>query len=115
MLKVTNGLLDEIREGQKLDLHLLNQLEVISQGKLVDFKEGSDGILRFRDRICVPDLPELRKLILEEGHKSSLSVHPGATKMYKDLKKIFWWSGMKKDVAKFVYSCLVCQKAKIEH
>ncbi|XP_027186075.1 uncharacterized protein [Cicer arietinum] len=41
-------------------------------------------------------------MILEEGHRSRLSIHPGATKMYKDLKKIFWWPKMKKDVAKFV-------------
>ncbi|XP_073224713.1 uncharacterized protein [Cicer arietinum] len=45
---------------------------------------------------------ELRKMILEEGHRSCLSIHPRATKMYKDLKKIFWWPKMKKDVAEFV-------------
>ena len=35
--------------------------------------------------------------------------------MYQDLKKLFWWSGLKKDVAEYVASCLTCQKAKIEH
>ncbi|RDX76276.1 hypothetical protein CR513_43752, partial [Mucuna pruriens] len=42
---------------------------------------------------------------------SNLSVHPNATKMYQDLKRIFWWPG----TTKFVYACLVCQKSKIEH
>ena len=42
---------------------------------------------------------EVKKLILEEGHKSRLSLHPGMTKMYQDLKENFWWQGMKKDVA----------------
>ncbi|XP_075481076.1 uncharacterized protein LOC142521770 [Primulina tabacum] len=37
------------------------------------------------------------------------------TKMYRDLKKNFWWSGMKKDVAIFVSKCLVCQQVKAEH
>ncbi|XP_050890695.1 uncharacterized protein LOC127096125 [Lathyrus oleraceus] len=55
-----------------------------------------NGMIRFRDRICVPDVPELKKSILEEGHRSGLSIHLGATKMYQDLKKIFEWSGMKK-------------------
>ena len=36
-------------------------------------------------------------------------------KMYQDLKKFYWWHGMKKDVAKFVVVCLTCQKSKIEH
>lgn len=31
------------------------------------------------------DNPELKKLILEESHMNSLSIHPGATKMYQDL------------------------------
>ena len=57
----------------------------------------------------------ISKLILEESHKSSLSIHPGATKMYHDLRKLFWWSGLKRDVAQFVYACLTCQKSKVEH
>ena len=35
--------------------------------------------------------------------------------MYKDLKATFWWTGMKTDVADYVASCIVCQKANIEH
>jgi len=71
--------------------------------------------LRFRERICIPDNESLKKMILEESHKSSLSIHPGATKMYHDLKKLFWWSRLKRDVAQFVYACLTCQKSKVEH
>jgi len=76
---------------------------------------GGDGILRFRERVCVPNNRVLRKMLLDEGHKSRLSIHPGMTKMYKDLKASFWWTGMKTDVADYVASCLVCLKAKIEH
>lgn len=54
-------------------------------------------------------------MILEEGRRSSLSIHPDATKMYQDLKKLFWWPGLKRDIAKFVYACLICQKSKVEH
>ncbi|XP_073222428.1 uncharacterized protein [Cicer arietinum] len=115
MLKVTSGLLEEIEKSQKLDLYLLDKLQSIDQGREPDFKIGVDGILRFKERICVPDVEELRKMILEEGHRSCLSIHPGATKMYKDLKKIFWWPKMKRDVAEFVYACLTCQKSKVEH
>ena len=74
-----------------------------------------DGIMRFRERVCVPRSRVLRKILLDEGHKSRLSIHPSMTKMYKDLKATFWWTGMKTDVADYVTSCLVCQKAKIEH
>ena len=72
-------------------------------------------MLRFRNRICIPDDAEMKKVILEESHRSKLSIHPGATKMYQDLKGLFWWPGMKSDVARFVYACLTCQKSKVEH
>jgi len=79
-----------------------------------DFRMGKDGILRFRERVCVPRSRVLRKMLLDEGHKSRLSIHPGMTKIYKDLKATFWLA-MKTDVVDFVASCLVCQKEKIEH
>jgi len=88
---------------------------LVKQCKGVDFRLDDHGVLMFRDRVCVPDVPELKKRILDEGHRSSLSIHPGATNMYQDLKRFFWWPGMKKDIAKFVYACLVCHKSKIEH
>jgi len=62
----------------------------------------------FRNRVCVTAKEELRKMIHKEGHKSSLSLHPSMTKMYKDLKETFLWSRMKKGVEEFVSSCLVC-------
>jgi len=65
--------------------------------------------------VRIPAKSDLRKFILEEGLKSHLSIHPGMTKMYKDLKELLWWSVMKRDVTEFVLACLVCQKAKVEH
>ena len=71
--------------------------------------------MRFEDRICVPNNEEIKKMILEEAHKSKLSMHPRTIKMYQDLKKTYWWPKMKRKVAQYVAKCLVCQKAKIEH
>src|SRR4051812_12668629 len=115
MLKLTSGILEEIREGQKADVELIDKLTLINQGKGGEFRVDKNGILKFGDRVCVPNFSELRKNILEEGHRSGLSIHPGATKMYHDLKKLLWWHGMKKEIAEFVNSYLTCQKSKIEH
>ena len=115
VLRITSELLGDIKEGQKTDSFLRIQLKAIESGRESSFNVGSDGVLRLQGRICVPNVPELRKMILEEGHKSNLSIHLGATKMNPDLKIMFWWPNMKREVSKFVYVCLVCQKAKIEH
>lgn len=45
--------------------------------------------MRFRDRICVSDISGLMKMMLEEGNKSGLNIHPGAKKMYQDLREYF--------------------------
>ena len=52
---------------------------------------------------------------MEDSHNSKYSLHPGVTKMYQDLKKNFWWPGMKKEVLDFVSRCLTCQTVKAEH
>ena len=74
-----------------------------------------DGVLRFQDKVCVPSVPKFRRAVLEEGHKSSLSIHLGATKMYQFLRQMFWWPGMKRAANEFVLACPVCQNAQIEH
>ncbi|WVY99024.1 hypothetical protein V8G54_031175 [Vigna mungo] len=114
-LTITSSFLEQVKSEQEIDLELQRIVGLLGTDQAKDFALCQNGILRFRGRVCVPATTELRRLILEEGHKSSLSIHPGMTKMYKDLKESFWWSGMKKDVAEFVASCLVCQKVKIEH
>jgi hypothetical protein len=115
MMKLTNDFLEDVKRGQKEDLSLVDRLTSKGQGEQVNFKIDEFGVIRFHDRVCVPDIPEIKKKILEEGHKIGLSIHPGATKMYQDLKKLFWWPSMKKEVAKFVYACLTCHKSKVEH
>ena len=71
--------------------------------------------MRFQNRLCVPKNEEVRKQILEEAYNTRYSVHPGGTKMYRDLRQYFWWSNMKKDVAEYVNKCLICQKVQAEH
>ena len=50
-----------------------------------------------------------------KAHNTSYSVHHGATKMYKDLKKHFWWHRIKNDVVTYMSKCLSCQKVKAKH
>ena len=68
-----------------------------------------DGILRLGSRLYVPNVDDLRRVLLEEAHHSAYSVHPGSAKMYHDLRSHFWWRTMRRDVAEFVRKCLVCQ------
>ncbi|GJV81480.1 putative reverse transcriptase domain-containing protein [Tanacetum coccineum] len=77
-------------------------------------EQRSDGTLYYLDRIWVPLKGDVRILIMDEAHKSKYSVHPGADKMYYDLRDRYWWPGMKKDIAEYVSKCLTCLKVKAE-
>nr|GEV70104.1 putative reverse transcriptase domain-containing protein [Tanacetum cinerariifolium] len=74
-----------------------------------------DGGLYLAKRIWVPVYGNLRTLIMNEAHATRYSVHPGADKMYYDLRGLYWWPGMKKDIAMYVSKCLTCSKVKAEH
>ena len=63
----------------------------------------------------VPQSTDLREEILREFHCSRFVVHPGGTKMYQDLRRQYYWSGMKRHVGDFVRRCLTCQQVKAEH
>ncbi|GKA60755.1 putative reverse transcriptase domain-containing protein [Tanacetum coccineum] len=63
----------------------------------------------------IPSVGGVRKLIMDEAHTSRYSVHPGADKMYYDLRDLYWWPGMKRDIAEYVSRCLTCSKIKAEH
>nr|GEZ09019.1 hypothetical protein [Tanacetum cinerariifolium] len=65
-------------------------------------KQRSDGTLYYLDQIWVPFKGEVRTLIMDEARKLKYSIHPGADKMYYDLRDRYWWPGMKKDVAEYV-------------
>ncbi|GJZ82809.1 putative reverse transcriptase domain-containing protein [Tanacetum coccineum] len=74
-----------------------------------------DRSLYFMDRIWVPLVGDVRMVIMDEAHKSRYSVHPGADKMYHDLRDMYWWPGMKRDIAMYISRCLTCAKVKAEH
>ncbi|WVZ50617.1 hypothetical protein U9M48_001856, partial [Paspalum notatum var. saurae] len=89
--------------------------EGIAEAKRDCFTLDNQGVLWFKNRLVVPKDMELRKKILEEAHNSVLAMHPGSNKMYQDLKQRFWWTRMKREIAKYVSECHVCKRVKADH
>ena len=63
----------------------------------------------------MPNMDDLRNWILEEAHGSRYSIHPDSTNMYHDVRKVFWWDRLKRDMTKFVSMCPNCQQVKVQH
>ncbi|GJV70989.1 putative reverse transcriptase domain-containing protein [Tanacetum coccineum] len=85
------------------------------RGLEIHFERRGDGEIYFFDRIWIPSVGGVRKLIMDEAHTSRYSIHPGADKMYHDLRYLYWWPGMKRDIVEYVSRCLTCSKIKAEH
>ena len=58
---------------------------------------------------------DLRKLILSEAHSSPYGIHPGGNKMYRDLRELYWWLGLKSEVTNFVTRYLTSQQVQAKH
>ena len=61
-----------------------------------------DGSVRFRGKVVVLELAELREEILRDFHCSHFTVHSGGTEMYHDLHCQYYWSEMKRHIGDFV-------------
>nr|GEY83151.1 hypothetical protein [Tanacetum cinerariifolium] len=94
MQKILEAQVESLKEGnvQKEDLGRM-------QNKI--FKIHTNGIRYHDKRIWLPLHGGLRDLIMHESHKSKYSIHPGSTKMYQDLRKLYWWPNMNADIATY--------------
>ena len=115
MLFRSPTLIERIKIAQSNDPQLQKIRDLINLGSQSEFCIHEDGSLRFGNQLCVPNDLDLKVEILKEAHNTSYTIHPGGTKMYRDLKETFWWNNMKREIAQYVAQCLVCQQVKIEH
>jgi hypothetical protein len=92
-IELEPNLEQDIRKGQKDDEKINEIRQLIIDGKGKDFREDAEGVVWFKDRLCVPDIKSIWELILKEAHETAYSIHPGNEKMYQDLKKRFRWYG----------------------
>jgi hypothetical protein len=76
---------------------------------------GTDGLLRYRGRMYIPENGDIQSIVLKESHRGLYCVHPGVKKMYADIRKLFFWVGMKHNVVHFIAKCLECQQVKADH
>nr|GFA00098.1 retrotransposon protein, putative, Ty3-gypsy subclass [Tanacetum cinerariifolium] len=116
LLTDRQDLMQQILEAQVESLKEGNvQKEDLGRMHKQTFKIRTN-VIRYHDkRIWLPLHRGLRDLIMHESYKSKYSIHPGSTKMYQDLRKLYWWPNMKGDIPTYVGQCLTCAKVKAEH
>ncbi|WMV41588.1 hypothetical protein MTR67_034973 [Solanum verrucosum] len=85
-IEVRAPFIEEIKAKQFEDENLNELRKRTLSGKAQDATLDVGVMLSFKGRICVPRVNDLIKKLLTESHGSQYSIHPGVTKMYRDLK-----------------------------
>jgi hypothetical protein len=114
-IQLSCSLESQIVEGHKTNKGIFHIKETMKMEKIPHFRIDEQGVLWFDDRLVMPKNRELKNLIMDEAHLSKLSIHPGSSKMYHDLRPRFWWTKMKKEIAAYVARCDTCCRVKAIH
>jgi hypothetical protein len=106
---------EDIIAAQRMDVGMGHLRQRIESGEAQCFRQDADGVLWFDERLVVPKDFEVHRKIMDKAHYSWYSIHPETNKMYQDLKKNFWWTRMKREIAKYVSECDTCHRIKADH
>ncbi|GJR50784.1 putative reverse transcriptase domain-containing protein [Tanacetum coccineum] len=98
-MTIQSGVKDKILVAQMEATKLENAPAKMLRGEDQQMEKKEDDGLYFMDQIWVPLVGIVRKLIMDEAHATRYFIHPGADKMYHNLRDMYWWPGMKKDIA----------------
>ena len=82
-------ILKDIRLRQKEDPKLMKKIHNNLVIKPNSNFRMVDGVLKFQNRMYLPDMVDIKRLVMDKGHKSKWAIHPGMMKMYQDLKKMY--------------------------
>ena len=83
-------LVSGVKKKQVQDTILLDLKASVHNQKVLAFKQGGDGVLKYHGTLYVPKVNGLQERILEEADNFRYSIHPRSTKMYRDLREVYW-------------------------
>ncbi|SPC67975.1 uncharacterized protein UHOD_12199 [Ustilago sp. UG-2017b] len=110
---VKSDITDKIRDALPRDPWTSSLLEQVHLGSSpTGFAINSMDLLTYQDLVVVPDVDDLRLLIVQDHHDSPSAGHPGRRKTLSLVRWSFFWLGMSKFVYTFVDSCETCRRIK---
>ena len=66
IMEIQPTLINKIKEAQKGDQQIEAIFKTIRKGKKIDFHIKEDGVLWYKNRLCVPDIKKLKKEIFQK-------------------------------------------------
>jgi hypothetical protein len=106
-------------EVASVDLQYMELVAKLQPGEMLqkveNYKLETDGILLYKNIICIPNVQGLKLVILREMHSVPYVGHPGYQKIVAVVKRHYFWPGMKKEIIEYIARCMECHKVKDEN
>src|SRR5438045_6026932 len=67
-----------------------------------------NGLIYYRNRLFVPDSPDLCLEVVHRSHNSGLAGHPGHIKTMDLLSRTYWWPGISQFTVTSVKDYALC-------
>ncbi|SOV08098.1 uncharacterized protein UDID_17285 [Ustilago sp. UG-2017a] len=113
ILTVKSDITDKICDALPRDPWTSSLLEQVHLGSAPPgFAINLMNLLTYQDSVCIPEVDDLRLLIVQDRHDSPAAGHPGRRKTLSLVRRSFFWLGMSKFVHSFVDSCETCRRIK---
>jgi hypothetical protein len=71
-----------------------------------NYKLETDGILLYKNIIYLPNVQDLKLMILNEIHNVSYVGHTRYQKTVTTVKRHYFWLGMKKEIDEYITRCM---------
>ncbi|KAA0053226.1 ty3-gypsy retrotransposon protein [Cucumis melo var. makuwa] len=92
-----------LRDFERVEIAVsVGEHRLVEAGKGEDFSISSNDGLMFDRRLCVLKDSAVKTELLTEALSSPFTMQPGSTKMYQNLRRVYWWRNMKREMADFI-------------
>ena len=81
-VRAKSSLIKHIKTAQYDDLRLCKLMKNVCNGNESEFSLDQGDVLRCGNHLCMLNVGDKRRTILEETHGSRYTIHPSSTKMY---------------------------------
>ena len=83
--------------------------ENVTESLSTGYSLNEKGLILYKNRLYVPNVPKIKLLILNDIHKTPCSGHPGYEKTITMLQKDLFWPNMKNELEEYIARCFECQ------
>ena len=89
--------------------------ENVTESLKTGYSLNEKGLILYKNRLYIPNVPKIKLLILNEIQKAPYSGHIGDQKTITKLQKDYFWPNMKNELAEYIAKCFECQQVKTEY